>query len=50
MTGGWPLVREGVGRPGRGVVPKSVFAAKPPRPKQGASAVRALLDERREGR
>ena len=44
------LVREGVVRPARGEAPKAVFAIKPPRGKKGASGVRALLDDRREGR
>jgi prevent-host-death family protein len=44
------LVRDGVVRPAQGVSPKALFVTKPPRAKQGASAVRALLDERREGR
>jgi prevent-host-death family protein len=44
------LVRDGLVRPARGVTPKTVFAAPPPRAKKGASGVRALLDERREGR
>jgi prevent-host-death family protein len=44
------LVREGIVRPARGVAPKTLFATKPPRAKKGASGVRALLDERREGR
>jgi prevent-host-death family protein len=44
------LVREGIVRPARRGAPKGLFAAKPPRSKKGASAVRALLDERREGR
>jgi antitoxin (DNA-binding transcriptional repressor) of toxin-antitoxin stability system len=44
------LVREGVVRPARGAVPKALFAAKPPRGKKGASGVRTLLDERRDGR
>ena len=44
------LVREGIVRPARGAAPKGLFASKPPRPKKGASGVRALLDERREGR
>ena len=44
------LVREGVVRPARGIAPKSILASKPPRAKTGASGVRALLDERREGR
>jgi prevent-host-death family protein len=44
------LVREGIVRPARGSLPKSVFATKPPRVKKGASGVRALLDDRRDGR
>jgi prevent-host-death family protein len=44
------LVRDGVVRPARGVLPKSLFATKPPRVKKGASGVRALLEERRDGR
>ena len=44
------LVRDGLVRPARGVTPRTVFAAPPPRAKKGASGVRALLDERREGR
>ena len=44
------LVREGIVRPARRVVRKTLFATKPPRAKKGASGVRALLDERREGR
>lgn len=44
------LVRGGVVRPARTLVPKSVFTSRPPRPKGSASGVRALIDERREGR
>jgi prevent-host-death family protein len=44
------LVREGVVRRARGGVSKGVFATRPPRARKGVSAVRALLDERREGR
>jgi len=44
------LVREGVVRPARGLSPMRLFTAKPPRTKGGASGVRALLDERRDGR
>ena len=44
------LVREGVVRPARGAAPRSLFTSKPPRAKAGVSAVRALLDERRDGR
>jgi prevent-host-death family protein len=44
------LVREGVVRPGRTALPKSLFAGQPPRSKSGVSAVEALIRERREGR
>ena len=44
------LVREGIARPARGVAPKTLFATKLPRVKKGASGVRALLEERRDGR
>jgi hypothetical protein len=44
------LVRDGVVRPARSAVPKSLFATRPPSPRRGTSAVRTLLDERREGR
>jgi prevent-host-death family protein len=44
------LVREGVVRPARGLTPKALFTTRPPRANKGASGVRALLDERREGR
>jgi prevent-host-death family protein len=44
------LVREGIVRPARRVVPKALIATKPPEPSKGASVVRALLDERRRGR
>jgi prevent-host-death family protein len=44
------LVREGIVRPARAVLPKGVLATRPPRSKKGASGVRALLDDRREGR
>jgi prevent-host-death family protein len=44
------LIREGVVRPARGAAARSVLATKPPRPRKPASALRALLDERREGR
>jgi prevent-host-death family protein len=44
------LVREGTVRPARGTAPKMLFTTRPPRPKKGASGVRALLDERRDGR
>ncbi len=44
------LVRDGIVRPARAAVPKALLGTKPRRAKQGASALRALLDERREGR
>ena|SRR5215831_9251469 len=44
------LVRDGVVRPARGTSAKSVIATPPPRPWRDASAVRALIEERRSGR
>ena len=44
------LVRDGIVRPARAPVSKALFASKPPRPKDGASGVRALLEDRRAGR
>jgi prevent-host-death family protein len=44
------LVREGIVRPGRSPLPKSLFTEQPPTPKGGASALDFLLEERREGR
>ncbi len=44
------LVRDGIVRPARAGISKDLFTTDPPRPGQGASAVRALLDERRAGR
>jgi prevent-host-death family protein len=44
------LVRDGVVRPSRGTAPKSLFVTRPPRAKKGASGVRVLIDERRDGR
>jgi antitoxin (DNA-binding transcriptional repressor) of toxin-antitoxin stability system len=44
------LVRDGVVRPSRTPLSRSLFTDKPPRPKDGASGVVALLEERREGR
>lgn len=44
------LVRDGVVRPAHGMAPKELFSSKPPRGRKGASGVRALLDERRDGR
>lgn len=44
------LVRDGIVRPSRASTPKALLATRPPRGRKRASAVRALLDERREGR
>jgi len=44
------LVRDGIVRPARASVPKAVLSTKPPRPRKGASALWALLEERRTGR
>jgi prevent-host-death family protein len=44
------LIREGTVRPARGAAPAKLIASKPPRARQGASALSALLEERREGR
>jgi prevent-host-death family protein len=44
------LVRDGIVRPARRAMPKALLATSPPRAKAGASAVCALLEERREGR
>ncbi len=42
------LIRDGVLRPRRAVAPAAIFTSSPPIP--GASAVGALIDERRNGR
>jgi prevent-host-death family protein len=44
------LVRDGVVRPARHAPPRTLFTSRPPAARKGASGVRALLDERREGR
>lgn len=44
------LERDGVVRPARAAVPRGLFTTSPPKPRKGASGVRALLDERRDGR
>jgi prevent-host-death family protein len=44
------LIREGIVRPGRTAPANSLFTAQPPRPKRNASAVAALLAERRDSR
>jgi prevent-host-death family protein len=43
------LVRDGLVRPRR-APPPPLFSQPPPRPKAGASAVKALIEERRESR
>jgi antitoxin (DNA-binding transcriptional repressor) of toxin-antitoxin stability system len=42
------LIRDGVLKPRRTVTPSAIFTSAPP--SAGASAVEALIDERREGR
>jgi prevent-host-death family protein len=44
------LVRDGVVRPARRGASNDLFRVNPPRLKKGASVVRALLEDRREGR
>ena len=44
------LVRDGIVRPARGGLPKGLLGTKPPNVKKGASGLRALLDDRRDGR
>jgi prevent-host-death family protein len=44
------LVRAGLVRPGRGVIPRSIIDEPPPRFEAGLSVLEALLEERREGR
>jgi prevent-host-death family protein len=44
------LVREDVVRPRRAEPPRALFSSQPPRAGAGASAVDALIQERREGR
>jgi prevent-host-death family protein len=44
------LVRHGIVRPARGVLPKGLLASQPPRVKSGASGVRTLLEDRQAGR
>jgi prevent-host-death family protein len=43
------LLREGLVRPRRARPPQALFSSKPPRAAAGASAVIALVEERREG-
>lgn len=44
------LVRDGLVRPGLGRLSESISMSRPPALARGASAVLALLDERRQGR
>jgi prevent-host-death family protein len=44
------LLRDGLVRPRRARPPRALFTSQPPRASAGASAVDALLEERREGR
>jgi prevent-host-death family protein len=44
------LVRDGIVRPARARLHKSLIDTKPPRLRKGASGLRALLDDRRDGR
>jgi prevent-host-death family protein len=44
------LMREGIVRPGRTPLSSSLFTTQPPRPEHDASAVAALLTERRDSR
>jgi len=44
------VVRDGLVRPGRAALAKSLVLERPPRAKAGASALAALIEERREGR
>ena len=44
------LIREGIVRPARKPLTSSLFTSQPPRPKGDASAVAALLAERRDSR
>src|SRR6266436_5911751 len=44
------LVRSGIVRPRRAALPRTLFSHELPRAKAGASALTALLEERRQGR
>jgi len=44
------LIREGIVRPGKVPLSRSLFTEQPPRLKASTSAVAALIEERREGR
>ena len=43
------LVRDGIVRPGRGILPRAILTSEPPRA-EGLSAAGLLVDERRNGR
>ena len=44
------LVRDGIVRPARAAFSKALLADKPPPPRDGASGVRVLIEDRRAGR
>jgi prevent-host-death family protein len=44
------LIRDGIVRPGRAPLSRTLLTDRPPRPKGGASASRTLIEERRENR
>jgi len=44
------LIRKGIVRPARAPLSSTLFTDQPPRPKGGALAVVALIEERRDGR
>jgi antitoxin (DNA-binding transcriptional repressor) of toxin-antitoxin stability system len=44
------LIRDGTVRQGRTPASRALFTCEPPRPKKGASAVAALIEERRDSR
>jgi len=44
------LVRHGIVRPARSVLPKSLLTTPPPAARAGASVVAVVLEERRNGR
>jgi prevent-host-death family protein len=44
------LLRDGLLRPRKGEAPQGLFSGEPPRLRAGASGVRTLIEERRDGR
>jgi prevent-host-death family protein len=44
------LIRDGIVRPGRGLIPKALLTTAPPKPLAGTSVLQLLLEDRREGR